>query len=47
MYTDSANDFSQNNNGKHDNEEMQANESDDLFSYQTMNSATKLLNSGE
>ena len=44
MYTDSANDFSQNNNGKHDNEEMQANE---LFSYQTMNSATKLSNSGE
>ena len=47
MYTDTANDFSTNNNAKHYNEEMEFIESDELFSDHSMNSASKLLNSGE
>ena len=47
MFADTANAFSTNNNGTHDNEEMEPIDSDELFSHQTMNSASKLLNSGE
>ena len=47
MYPDAANYFSINNNTTDDNEEMEIIESDEMFSYQTMNSASNLLNSGE
>ena len=47
MYIDTVNDSSRDSNATYDNEEMLTFESDELFSDQTMNSASKLLNSGE
>ena len=47
MYTDTSNDFSINNNARHNYDEMEPFEFGELLSHQTLNSASRSLHSGE